>query len=36
MDLEKFDRLLKKDIEAGIVTVEETILKNIDDKEYYI
>ena len=36
IDLEKFDRLLKKDIEDGIVTIEETLLKNIDDKEYYI
>ena len=34
MDLQKFDQLLRKDIEDGIVTIEERELKRIEDKEY--
>lgn len=36
LDLQKFDLLLKKDIEEGIVTIEEKILTNVEDKQYYI
>lgn len=36
LDLQKFDKLLKKDIEDGIVTIQEKELTNIDDKEYLI
>lgn len=36
LDLQKFDILLRNDIEAGIVTVEEKELTNIDDKEYFL
>lgn len=36
MDLQKFDRLLRKDIEDGIVTVVEKELTHIEDKEYLI
>lgn len=36
LDLQKFDELLRKDIEDGIVIVEEKELSNIEDKEYYI
>ncbi len=36
LDLQKFDLLLKKDIEEGIVTIEEKILTNVEDKKYYI
>lgn len=36
LDLKKFDQLLRKDIEDGIVTVEERELTNIEDKEYLI
>lgn len=36
LDLQKFDRLLKKDIEMGYVRIEEHELKNIEDKEYYL
>lgn len=36
MDLQKFDQLLRKDIEDGIVTIEERELKRIEDKEYLI
>lgn len=36
MDLQKFGRLLKKDIEDGIVTIEEKELEHIDNKEYWI
>ena len=36
MDLTKFDNLLRKDIEDGVVTIEERQLVNIEDKEYYI
>ena len=32
----KFDNLLRKDIEDGVVTIEERQLVNIEDKEYYI
>ena len=28
--------LLKKDIEDGVVIIEEKVLKNIEDKEYLI
>lgn len=36
LDLQKFDRLLKKDIEDGIVTIEERLLTNIEEKEYLL
>ena len=36
LDLQNFDRLLRKDIEDGIVTIEERELTNIEDKEYMI
>lgn len=36
LDLQKFDRLLRNDIEAGIVTVEEKELTHIEDREYLL
>lgn len=36
LDLQKFDKLLKKDIEEGIVIVEERTLKNIEEQLYEI
>ena len=36
LDLQNFDRLLRKDIEDGIVTIEERELTNVEDKEYMI
>jgi len=36
MDLQKFDQLLRKDIEDGIVTIEERELKRTEDKEYLL
>ena len=36
LDLQNFDRLLQKDIEDGIVTIEERELTNIEDEEYMI
>ena len=36
MDLQKFDQLLRKDIEDGIVTIEEREIKRIEDKEYLL
>ena len=36
LDLQKFDKLLKQDMEDGIVTVEEKQLTNIENKEYWI
>ena len=36
LDLQKFDKLLKDDIRDGIVTIEEKILTNIEDKEYLL
>lgn len=36
MDLQKFDQLLRTDIEDGIVTIEERELKRIEDKEYLL
>lgn len=36
IDLQKFDQLLRKDIEDGIVTIEERELKRIEDKEYLL
>ena len=36
LDLQKFDKLLRKDIEDGIVTVEERRLNNIEDREYLL
>jgi len=36
LDLQKFDKLLRKDIADGIVTIEERLLTNIEDKEYLI
>lgn len=34
--LERFDQLIRKDIEEGIVTIEERELKHIEDREYWI
>ena len=36
LDLQKFDKLLKKDLEDGVVTIEERTLKYIEDKEYLL
>lgn len=36
LDLQKFDKLLRRDIEDGIVIVEERELKNIENQEYFI
>ena len=36
LDLQKFDKLLRRDIEEGIVTIEEREFTNIEDKEYLI
>lgn len=36
LDLQRFDQLLRKDIEDGIVTIEEKTLSNIEDKPYWI
>jgi hypothetical protein len=36
LDLQKFDKLLQRDIEDGIVIVEERELKNIENQEYFI
>ena len=36
LDLQKFDALLRKDIEDGIVTIEEKVLAGIEDKNYYL
>ena len=36
LDLQKFDRLLKKDLEDGVVTIEERTLKYIEDNEYLL
>ena len=36
LDLQKFDALLQKDINDGIVTIEEKQLTHIEDREYYI
>ena len=36
LDLQKFDQLIRKDIEEGIVTIEERVLKHMDDREYWI
>ena len=36
LDLQKFDKLLRKDIEDGIVTIEEREFTNIENKEFYI
>ena len=36
LDLQRFDKLLQKDIEEGIVTIEERQLKHIENKEYSI
>lgn len=36
LDLQKFNMLLRKDIEDGIVTIEEKEFTNIEDKEYLI
>ena len=36
LDLQKFDTLLRSDIESGIVTIEEKQLTNVEDKEYLI
>ena len=34
LDLQRFDKLLRKDIEDGIVIIEEKELTNIEDREY--
>ena len=34
--LQKFDRLLRKDIEDGVVTVEERELTNVENRYYYL
>ena len=36
LDLQKFDKLLKKDLEDGVVTIEERTLKYIEDNEYLL
>ena len=36
LDLQRFDKLLKKDIEEGVVTIEEREFGNIEDKNYLI
>lgn len=36
LDLQKFDKLLKKDLEDGVVTIEERTLKYIDNNEYLL
>ena len=36
LDLQSFDRILRKDIEEGIVKIEKRELTNIEDKEYMI
>ena len=36
LDLQRFDRLLKEDIDDGVVTVEKRELGNIENKDYYI
>lgn len=36
LDLQRFDKLLRKDIEDGIVIIEEKELTNIEDREYLI
>lgn len=36
LDLQKFDRLLKDDIEEGFVTIEERTLKYIEDQVYLL
>ena len=34
LDLQKFDKLLRKDLEDGVVTIEERQLTNVDNKVY--
>ena len=36
LDLQRFDRILRKDIEEGIVTIEKRELTNIEDREFMI
>ena len=36
LDLQKFDKLLKKDLDEGVVTIEERTLKYIEDNEYLL
>lgn len=36
LDLQKFDKLLKKDLDDGVVTIEERTLKYIEDNEYLL
>ena len=36
LDLQKFDKLLKKDLEDGVVTIEERTLKYIENNEYLL
>ena len=36
LDLQKFDRLLRKDLEKGIVRIEEKELRNAEDIQYHI
>lgn len=36
LDLQRFEKLLRKDIDEGIVSIEEMELTDIEDKEYWI
>ena len=36
LDLQKFDKLLRQDIEDGIVTIEERLLTNTAEKDFWI
>lgn len=36
LDLQKFDKLLKKDLEDGVVTIEERTLRYIENNEYLL
>lgn len=36
LDLQRFEKLLRKDIDEGIVSIEERELTDIEDKEYWI
>lgn len=36
LDLQKFNELIRKDLEEGVVKIEERALTNIEDKQYLI
>lgn len=36
LDLQRFEKLLRKDIDDGVVSIEERELTNIEDKDYWI